>query len=89
MRKLGRFYEVHVATPLAECERRDPKGLYRQARLGEVRNLPGIDAPYEAPEQPELRIDTRLLSVEQEAQQILQLAVRDGLLEARQAEVEA
>jgi len=89
VRKFGGFYEVHVATPLAECERRDPKGLYRQARLGEVRNLPGVDAPYEAPEQPDLRIDTRLLSVEEEAQQILELAIRDGLLEARRAEVEA
>ena len=85
----GGFYEIHVATPLAECERRDPKGLYRQARLGEVRNLPGIDAPYEAPERPELRIDTRLLSVEEETRQILQLAVSDGLLEERHAEVAA
>ena len=78
--RFGGFYEIHVATPLAECERRDPKGLYRQARLGEVRNLPGIDALYEAPEQPELRVDTRLLSVEEETRQVLQLAQRDGLL---------
>ena len=89
VRQFGNFYEIHVATPLAECERRDPKGLYRQARLGEVRNLPGIDAPYEAPEQPALRIDTRLLSVEEETQQILQLAVSDGLLAERPVEIEA
>lgn len=89
VRQIGGFYEIHVATPLAECERRDPKGLYRQARLGEVRNLPGIDAPYEAPEQPALRIDTRLVNVDEETRQILQLALDDGLLEARLAEIEA
>jgi len=80
VRQFGRYYEIHVATPLAECERRDPKGLYRQARLGEVRNLPGIDAPYEVPEQPDLRIDTRLLGVEEETRLILALAAGDGLL---------
>ena len=48
------FVEVHVATPLEECERRDPKGLYARARAGEVRGMTGIDDPYEAPERPEL-----------------------------------
>ena len=52
------FIEVHVATPLEECESRDPKGLYRKARAGQVRDFTGIDAPYEAPESPELRIET-------------------------------
>jgi adenylylsulfate kinase len=54
----GRFVEVHVECPLEVCERRDPKGLYEQARSGEIENFTGIDAPYEAPESPELRIDT-------------------------------
>lgn len=50
----GRFLEVHVATPLEECERRDPKGLYARARRGELRDMTGLDSPYEPPERPEL-----------------------------------
>jgi adenylylsulfate kinase len=52
------FSEIHVATPLAECERRDPKGLYAKARRGEIAEFTGISAPYEEPASPELRIDT-------------------------------
>jgi adenylylsulfate kinase len=53
----GRFIEVFVDTPLAICEARDPKGLYKKARAGELRNFTGIDAVYEAPERPEIRLD--------------------------------
>jgi adenylylsulfate kinase len=59
------FLEIYVATPLEECERRDVKGLYARARRGEIRNFTGIDDPYEAPERPELTIDTGALTVEQ------------------------
>jgi adenylylsulfate kinase len=59
------FVEVYVATPLEECERRDVKGLYARARRAEIRNVTAIDDPYEAPERPELTIDTGALSVEQ------------------------
>jgi adenylyl-sulfate kinase len=52
------FLEVHVATPLSECERRDPKGLYRLARAGGLPGFTGIDDPYEAPSAPELRLQT-------------------------------
>jgi adenylyl-sulfate kinase len=52
----GRFIEIFVDTDLAECERRDPKGLYRKARRGEITGFSGIDAPYERPEAPELRL---------------------------------
>src|SRR6185503_5979671 len=52
------FLEVYVATPLAECQRRDPKGLYARARAGELRGLTGVDAPYEAPEDADLVLDT-------------------------------
>lgn len=52
------FLEVHVATPVAECERRDPKGLYARARAGELKGLTGIDAPYEPPENADLVVDT-------------------------------
>ena len=48
------FVEVHLATPLEECERRDPKGLYARARAGELQGLTGLDSPYEPPEDPEL-----------------------------------
>ena len=59
------FMEIYVATPLEECERRDVKGLYARARRGDIRNFTGIDDPYEAPEHPELTLDTRALSVDQ------------------------
>ena len=53
----GEFVEVFVDTPLAECEQRDPKGLYKKARAGELRNFTGIDSVYEAPESPEIHLD--------------------------------
>jgi bifunctional enzyme CysN/CysC len=61
----GRFIEVHLATPLAVCEQRDPKGLYRKARSGELPGFTGIDSPYEEPQQPELRLDTSAASVDE------------------------
>jgi bifunctional enzyme CysN/CysC len=67
-----RFVEVHVATPLEECERRDVKGLYARARRGEVAGLTGIDDPYEPPLNPELTIDTREVSVEDASRRILE-----------------
>ena len=59
-----RFVEIYVSTPLDECERRDVKGLYARARRGEIKNFTGIDDPYEPPENPELTLDTRALSVD-------------------------
>jgi adenylyl-sulfate kinase len=52
------FVEIHVATPLEECARRDPKGLYAQAFAGELDDFTGVSAPYEEPMEPELRLDT-------------------------------
>lgn len=52
------FHEIHVAADLATCEARDPKGLYKKARTGEIREFTGISAPYEAPERPEYVVDT-------------------------------
>ncbi len=69
--KDGEFIEVHVDTPLGLAEQRDVKGLYQKARRGELKNFTGIDSPYEAPEQPELHIDTRTLSAEQAAERVL------------------
>jgi len=76
----GRFLEVFVDTDLAECERRDPKGLYRRARAGEITGFSGIDAPYERPEAPELHLTTGVAPPEVLADEVLaQLAAR-GLL---------
>jgi adenylylsulfate kinase len=68
----GNFVEIYVATPLEECERRDVKGLYARARRGEIRNFTGIDDPYEAPEYPELTLDTRVLSVDESVAKVLE-----------------
>jgi adenylylsulfate kinase len=54
----GRFVEVFVDTPLEECERRDPKGLYERARRGDIAQMTGVSSPYEAPEAPEIRVET-------------------------------
>lgn len=66
-----RFVEVHIATSFEECERRDPKGLYRKARAGQIANFTGLDDPYEAPEAPEIAIDTTALSPDQAAARIV------------------
>lgn len=65
--RIGRdnFFEIHVATPLAQCEQRDTKGLYRKARSGELKNMTGIDSLYEVPENPDLRVDTTRRTVEE------------------------
>jgi adenylyl-sulfate kinase len=65
------FHEIHVAADLTTCEARDPKGLYRQARAGELKEFTGIDAPYEVPEAPELDIDTGQESLEQSLARLL------------------
>jgi bifunctional enzyme CysN/CysC len=66
----GEFVEVFVDTPIAEAEKRDVKGLYKKARAGELKNFTGVDSPYEAPEHPEIRIDTTKASAEEAAEQI-------------------
>jgi len=76
----GRFVEIHVHTPLEECERRDPKGLYKRARQGEIPNFTGIDAPYEAPETPEIRIDTLAHSAAESADAIIRYLTEHNLL---------
>ena len=67
----GEFVEVFVDTPIAEAERRDVKGLYAKARAGQLKNFTGVDSPYEAPENPEIRIDTTAVSAEEAAEQIV------------------
>ena len=67
------FVEIHVSTPIAECEKRDVKGLYAKARKGELKNFTGIDSPYETPENPEMVIDTTTKSPEECALEVWRL----------------
>ncbi len=67
------FIEVYVNTPLEVCEQRDVKGLYARARKGEVKNFTGISAPFEAPENPALTLDTSVLSLEESVNRLLNL----------------
>jgi bifunctional enzyme CysN/CysC len=67
----GEFFEVFVDTPISVAEQRDPKGLYKKARRGELTNFTGIDSPYEPPENPEIRIDTTACSPEEAAELIV------------------
>jgi bifunctional enzyme CysN/CysC len=76
----GEFVEIHVDTPLEVAETRDVKGLYRKARRGELLNFTGIDSPYEAPEAPELRIDTLECNAEQAADRVIARLRELGLI---------
>ena len=71
----GEFVEIHIDTPLADAEARDVKGLYAKARAGQLKNFTGIDSPYEAPLQPEVRIDTTALSAEEAAELIVRQVI--------------
>jgi len=77
----GEFVEVFVDTPVGVAEARDPKGLFKKARRGELKNFTGVDSPYEAPEQPEVRVDTTSLSPEQSVAAILQELRRTGRID--------
>ena len=71
------FREVYIATPLEDCERRDVKGLYARARKGEVKDFTGISAPFEAPTNPDLRLDTSQMTLKQEVEAVVELCLRD------------
>ncbi len=77
------FIEIFVNTPLELCEQRDPKGLYKKARAGEIKNFTGIDSDYEAPEAAELEIKTDKLSAEEAADQIIAYLEKEGYLSSR------
>lgn len=66
------FVEIYINTSVEECERRDVKGLYKKARAGEIKNMTGISAPYEAPENPDIEIKTEEVSVEDAANKIVE-----------------
>jgi sulfate adenylyltransferase len=81
----GDFIEIHVSTPLAVCEQRDPKGLYARARAGTLAHMTGVDDPYEAPRRPELAIDTSALDVPQCVARIIAGLQDSGVLPPRAA----
>jgi adenylylsulfate kinase len=76
----ARFVEVFVFAPLETVEERDTKGLYKKARAGEIKNFTGISDPYEAPETPEVLVDTSKESIEESAEKILAFLEGEGLL---------
>jgi len=76
----GGFIEVHVSTPLEVCEKRDRKGVYAKARAGLIKDFTGIDDPYEAPEQPEVIIDTTDITPDEAAQEVLIELQREGYI---------
>ncbi len=76
------FLEVFVDVPLAEAEKRDPKGLYKKARAGEIKNFTGIDDPYEAPQQPELVLPSHEMSLAEEVDALLALLRQQQILPA-------
>ncbi|MEO0511626.1 MAG: adenylyl-sulfate kinase [Planctomycetota bacterium] len=75
------FLEVFVDTPIEVCEGRDPKGLYKKARAGEIKGFTGIDDPYEAPASPEIRLTTATMSVDESAAECLQVLAEAGVID--------
>ena len=79
----GSFYEVHLATSAEACAARDPKGLYKKAFAGEISDFTGVSAPYEAPEEPELVLDTALDSLDVSVERVLSMLKAAGNLGGR------
>jgi adenylylsulfate kinase len=76
----GSFVEVFVDASLATCEERDPKGLYKKARAGEIKGFTGIDDPYEAPESPELTLDSNSKGIEELAAEVVAYLEQNGFV---------
>jgi bifunctional enzyme CysN/CysC len=76
----GRFIEVFVDCDAEECARRDPKGLYKKAKAGEINNMTAVGAPYEIPHNAELRIDTTVSDIESSASAVIEKLVEAGII---------
>jgi adenylyl-sulfate kinase len=76
----GEFIEIYVDTPLAVCEQRDPKGLYKKARAGKIKDFTGIDSPYEAPERPELVLHSDHMTVEECVDTVIEYLRRHNII---------
>jgi bifunctional enzyme CysN/CysC len=74
------FIEIFVDTPIEECKRRDPKGLYARALEGKIKNFTGIDSPYEPPESPEIVVDTSKVAAEESAQRVVHSLRERGII---------
>ena len=72
-----RIHEIYIKADLAVCERRDPKGLYKKARTGEIAEFTGVSAPYEEPERPDLSVDTGKAPVDECARRIVEYVVKN------------
>jgi adenylylsulfate kinase len=81
--RAGDFIEVYVDAPLSVCEARDPKGLYKQARAGQITNFTGVDAPYEVPAAPELHLDASAKTANELADEVIQHLRGAGKLKSR------
>ena len=77
------FHEIHIDADLSTCEQRDPKGLYKKARKGEIHEFTGISAPYEPPSQPELRIDTAKQSIEESLAMLDEYVAKNFVMTSR------
>ena len=76
----GEFVEIFVDTPIEECEKRDPKGLYQKARQGDIKDFTGIDSPYEAPQNAEITLAFSGQTAEQSAEQLFELLKQKGIV---------
>jgi adenylylsulfate kinase len=76
----GEFIEIFINTPIEECEKRDPKGLYQKARQGDIKNFTGIDSPYEAPENPEIVLNFSGQTAEQSAEELFDLLIQKEMV---------
>ncbi|MFQ6674466.1 MAG: adenylyl-sulfate kinase, partial [Fidelibacterota bacterium] len=79
-KEIGEFVEVFIKCPLAVCEARDVKGLYTKARRGEITHFTGIDDPYEEPEDPQIIVDTSVMTLEQEVSSIIDYLQGNGFI---------
>ncbi len=76
----GEFIEVYIDTPISVCEQRDPKGLYKKARAGEIKDFTGIDSSYDIPENPEIHVKTAEQSIQGCAEQIVNFLTEQGFI---------
>lgn len=76
----GDFYEIYVSTPIEVCEKRDPKGLYKKARAGEIKGFTGVDDPYEPPISPELTLDSSTLTADELGDEVVFFLKQKGII---------
>ena len=81
------FIEVYIDTPISICEQRDPKGLYKKARAGEIKDFTGIDSTYDVPKNPEIHVKTAELSIQQCAEQIVSYLAEQGFININKSHI--